>query len=260
MNFGNSSNCVQALNAFSTGTATSVQRWIGRRRVLPPLCPPPPPPPSSFEAALPASPARPPVSCFFAPSAPLRPSSSASSPASELSDFIRSGPFLTANPATAAAAAVAAAGSRTSLPFKAERSDWPFWLPTSDSASSITSPTFSSGMLEDPPFFCSRWRWIPSTLFPKRVSSTRGVASPRPPRQSAATRTRGRRTNAGSAAWRPPFGDRQRTLSLRHRNGRCVDSLAPIAAVGSMFQPRQPLEPARQVPVPVAEQLHRRRQ
>src|SRR3954452_3675721 len=135
MNLGNSSNCVHALKAFSTGTATSVQRWIGRRRVLPPVCPLLPPPPSSFEAALPATPAPPPVSCCFAPSAPLRPSSSASSPASELSDFIRSGPFLAANPATAAAAAVAAAGSRTSLPFKAERNELPpLLLLTLDSA------------------------------------------------------------------------------------------------------------------------------
>src|SRR5256714_14164848 len=138
-----------------------------------------------------------------------------------------------------------------SFPFNPERRDRPFSPPTSDSASSITSPTFSSGMLEDPPFFCSRWRWIPSTLFPNRVSSARGVAPPRPPRQSAATRTRGRHTNAGSAAWRPPFGDPHRPPSPPHPNRRGGGSLRPIVLVQGRRPPPPPLQPPPPIPGPV---------
>src|SRR3954453_20220409 len=83
MNFGNSSNFVHSRYATSTGTATSVQRWIGSRRVLPCGPPPPPPPPilpSAAPATLPSPPPwPPPVRAFFAPSAPFSPSSSASS-------------------------------------------------------------------------------------------------------------------------------------------------------------------------------------
>ena len=45
-----------------------------------------------------------------------------------------------------------------------------------------------------------------------------------------------------------------RRLGLRRDSGSCIG----LGLVG--VEPRQPLEPLRQVPVPVAEQLHRRRQ
>src|SRR3954469_8139941 len=52
MNCGYFSKSVHAWYALSTGTATSVQRWIGSRRVFLPL---PPPPPVTFSAPVPAT-------------------------------------------------------------------------------------------------------------------------------------------------------------------------------------------------------------
>src|SRR3954447_8115798 len=53
MNCGNFSKSVHAWYALSTGTATSVQRWIGSRRVFLPL--PPPPPGVTLSTTLPAT-------------------------------------------------------------------------------------------------------------------------------------------------------------------------------------------------------------
>src|SRR3954451_13633742 len=126
--------------------ATSVQRWIGRRRVLPPL--PPPPPPISFPAALPRAPALPPIRPSLAPCAPSRPSSSAWSLAPPLSLRMRSGPFVTARPAAAAVIAVAAAGIKLSL-LISDDAPWP--LPLALSATLSAAPCMlSSAILLDP--------------------------------------------------------------------------------------------------------------
>ena len=160
MNFGNSSHSVHFSYASSTGTATSVQRWIGRRRVFLPSPPPPlSPPPKALEASLPNMP--PPAPCAsssFAPFAPALPASSATLEVVSL-PFSRSfsPPSLTLDaapftaparfaPRTAAAVtALAASGMTTCLLFSGSRSD----VPTPCVGEPLrSSPPPSSGALD----------------------------------------------------------------------------------------------------------------
>src|SRR4051794_27109746 len=134
MNLGYWSNSSHASYARSTGTATSVHRWIGRRRVFFPPPPPPPPPPSAFDIALPTIPP-PPLMPFFAPSAARRPRFSAwSSPFSSAEEVTLRSKL---GPADAASAptALTAAGINISLLFSAESAPFPAppesWSPSS---------------------------------------------------------------------------------------------------------------------------------
>src|SRR3954469_5202708 len=125
MNLGYWSNSSHASYARSTGTATSVHRWIGRRRFFsPPPPPPPPPPPSAFDIALPTIPP-PPLMPFFAPSAARRPRLSASSSpfssAEEVTFLNRLGPADAASAPTA----LTAAGINISLLLSAESALFP---------------------------------------------------------------------------------------------------------------------------------------
>src|SRR5438067_12255238 len=143
MNFGNLSNSVQASYARSTGTATSVHRWIGSRRVfLPPD--PPPPPPSAFAAILPGRPAH--FSPCLAPSTPRSPRRRASSSpfcsVALVSDRTSCGPLVAAT----ALAALNAAGISSSLLVSASTSDCPPPFRASGSSPSSVSSYSSSAI------------------------------------------------------------------------------------------------------------------
>src|SRR3954453_17838234 len=152
MNFGYWSKLFHASYAVSTEAATSVQRWIGRRRVF--FCPPPPPPPppgSAFDATFPSMP-WPPVSCDFAPSAAFSPSRCAlSSPFFSVdseSRRTRPGPFAAATAPTA----LSAAGSSSSFVFSAARIDEPLPLPLL-SLFPLSPALLSCSAMQTPPRF-----------------------------------------------------------------------------------------------------------
>ena len=99
MNCGNFSKSVHASYALSTGTATSVQRWIGSRRVFLPL--PPPPPPVTLLTTLPATlPTTPVDPCVILPIACLPIFAASSLPRSSIFGITcslkRSGAFFAA--------------------------------------------------------------------------------------------------------------------------------------------------------------------